>query len=360
MRAEDGGEHDDITRFTRMGFPALMPMDFPWLFPVYRFAGQPGSAAALIDGRHGNCYFSYPGSEALRHMLAPRDWPKLLRECGARARRTGRPAWVHLAGVVVRTIEPDTLQRWRKGGATRLWRDRFAINRNFAAELRLDETIDPKRYAGQHGIGMPTTQEVRVWRDSSEISHDLFSALRSWTGLDFRHPLGDRRVTEFFGALPYDQLLRNATDRSMARRLLRGDVPDEFIDSGRRGRQSGDWFARLTGRRSALYRKLEYIQASPLARRLLDLDKLRDWLDDWPADIQSAEVHRFRLLRGLAGRHRDGIVPELARSWPHPLKITEPLHHRAVVVADPLCLRRRQGPLPGTSDALPEEALHVL
>lgn len=294
-------DRDAVMRFTRTGVPALMPVDFSWLFPVYRYAAARGSGACLIDGRHGNCYFSDTGNDVLRHLLWPRDWPALLRECTALGRRSGRgPVW-HLGGAILRATQPDALQRWRHGGAARLWRQRYALNATLAAQLRLHDSIDPRRYCGQHNIGSPRTEDRRVWGDSPESSHDQFAALRLWTGLEFRHPLGDRRIIEFFGALPYAQLMRNGLPRAMARSLLQGEVPEEIVSSLQRGRQSGDWFTRMSAQHAQLQRRLTQLRSSALARHVLDLDKLQDWLNDWPADVEAAESHRFRLLRGLAG-----------------------------------------------------------
>lgn len=61
--------------------------------------------------------------------------------------------------------------------------------------------------------------------------------------------MADRRVVEFFGALPPEQFLNHGMNRWIARRMLRGRAPDEIVLSGARGVQNGDWFERVAQQR---------------------------------------------------------------------------------------------------------------
>jgi asparagine synthase (glutamine-hydrolysing) len=140
-----------------------------------------------------------------------------------------------------------------------------------------------------------------MWSD--EVARDFNAPYRAVTGIDRRHPLADRRVMEFFGAVPLDQCLKNGQTRSLARRLLSGRIPAAIVDSPAHGIQNGDWHATLTPRRAALQAEIEALRARPAIRRVVDLDRLLAILTDWPADLETAETRRtesFQVLtRGM-------------------------------------------------------------
>lgn len=108
-------------------------------------------------------------------------------------------------------------------------------------------------------------------------------------------------MIEFFGSLPLDQFLRDGVSRSLPRRLLaaRG-APPEIHANRAVGVQQGDWFARLNAQRDALHAQLSQARTSPLANRVVDLQRLQALLDHWPQDAAAAEARRFEYLQLLA------------------------------------------------------------
>ncbi len=69
------------------------------------------------------------------------------------------------------------------------------------------------------------------------------------------------------------------------------------------GKPNGDWFFRLTTARPGMIAELSRLRASPLARRVIDLERIHALLEQWPQDATAAEPRRreyFQLLtRGL-------------------------------------------------------------
>jgi asparagine synthase (glutamine-hydrolysing) len=84
-------------------------------------------------------------------------------------------------------------------------------------------------------------------------------------------------------------------------------LPREIIDERRHGANIPTWFRSLEARRADIAREIDRLEASPLARRLLDLPRLKRLMAQWPKDEQAAEYrfgeYRLALTGGLhAGR----------------------------------------------------------
>ena len=111
-------------------------------------------------------------------------------------------------------------------------------------------------------------------------------------GCEARDPHADRRLLEFALAVPEPMYRRNGVPRSFARRVLADRLPREIIDERRRGADNPTWFRSLNARRTNIARDIERLEASPLARRLLDLPRLKRLMAQWPKDEQAAENAR--------------------------------------------------------------------
>lgn len=288
----DWGERVAEDRFAITGIPTTQPVNLPWFFPLYRNLAARGAGAAMVDGSYGNSYFSDHGNDRLRELAANWNFGALYRESRALARQGHGSSSAVFGRNLLRSLIPGRIRRWRKGVSSRLWWQRWPLNPEFAEEIRLDQTMDRTRYATQIGILDAPVPTRRDWESRIGAGQDMHAALQSWTGVEMRHPLSDRRVTDYFGALPLDQHLRDGIHRSLARRMLHGIVPDEIATSRLRGNQNGDWFARLSRDRPNLLSDMDRLRTSPLARRIVDLPRVQRLLDQWPADADTAEVNR--------------------------------------------------------------------
>jgi asparagine synthase (glutamine-hydrolysing) len=122
----------------------------------------------------------------------------------------------------------------------------------------------------------------------SSVGGDLRAALRAHWGLEMRQPLADRRMIEFCLAIPQDQFLKNGEQRRLARQILRAaGAPVVIADNRRRGLQNPEWFSTMN--RDACAAELERAARSSSTANLLDLERLRDLIDTWPADAEAAQ-----------------------------------------------------------------------
>lgn len=301
----DDREQDDfdpLRTYVIGGKPCRAPHNVAWFRPIYRQMARHGSTVSLGGGL-GNTYFSDDGLGHLPGMLTGLRWGRLAREIRALSRTQGRSAWGVVKRDVLRPFEPLAWRLRRLQPSAEPWHSHSAINPRFAAELGLGETLDTSRYRMRLGGGHHAPTALRAWVWEDEDPRDTLNVIRATTGIDHRLPLADRRVVDFFGALPPDQFLRNGETRSIARRLLRGRLPAEIVDSQARGVQNGDWFRIVTANRPAMLADLERMRTKPLASRVVDLDRLQGLLENWPQDLASAQSQRLQyhhmLTRGM-------------------------------------------------------------
>lgn len=294
----DWGEHDASRYFLESGAPSRAAQNIAWFYPVYRFMAARGSHVT-IGGEQGNTYFSDSGLGFLPGMLTGLHWARLAAELIALARVERVPLWRVAAQNLVRPYAPLWLRPRRSRPTGTPWGRHAALNPGFASELDLERSLDMDRYRMRVGGGHRSVPALRNWIWQDEVARDLRGPFRALTGTDHRLPLADRRIVEFFGGLPAEQFLRNGVTRSIARRLLDARVPDETAHGLSRGVQNGDWFRILTAQRPAMLADLERMRGRPLARRVVDLDRLQSLLEHWPADIESAERRRTEYLQML-------------------------------------------------------------
>jgi asparagine synthase (glutamine-hydrolysing) len=125
--------------------------------------------------------------------------------------------------------------------------------------------------------------------------------LAGW-GLDHRDPMADRRLIEFCLSVPTDQFLRDGIQRALADR-----VPREVLQATSRGLQAIDWHESLTRSHTSLSDEIQRLAACGPAARLLDLDRLRGLVDNWPSDgwerADTILSYRAALLRGISVGH---------------------------------------------------------
>jgi len=296
----DEREQDDldpVRAYVMGGKPSRAPQNIAWFRPIYRQMARHGSNVSL-GGELGNTYFSEDGHAFLPMMLIGLRLPSLAREIRALSHVEGRSVWA-ITKRVLRPLEPLTWRLRRVQSSPEPWANHSAINPQFVADLRLGEALDVGRYRMRTGGGHRSIAALRAWVWEDEVPRDEATIQRAVTGIDHRLPLADRRVVDFFGALPPDQFLRNGETRSIARRLLRGRLPPEIVESRARGVQNGDWFRILTAHRPAMLADLARLRNKPLASRVVDLDRLQSLLENWPSDLVSAQRQRSEHLQML-------------------------------------------------------------
>lgn len=285
---EDWGEWDRRRWFLEAGIASDNRANAAWFFPAYRFIAKRGGNV-FVGGGMGNFFFSSDGGAVGAALLRQGRWRdlwRLLRDY-SRSEKTG--ILRALSQQVLRPYRPlSTLYR-RDRRWTAPWFRVAAIQPEFAAQTGLAQHIDLGRYrlrfGGKHR-DIATTREYILMNDTAS---DWAGPHRALSGIEIRNPLADRRLIEFFAALPQEEFIRDGIPRSLARAVIARGAPPKTVNNRRIGEQLSDWHAILTARRAAMREALPRLRNSPSARRMIDLDRLERQLDDWPADAAEAE-----------------------------------------------------------------------
>ena len=121
-------------------------------------------------------------------------------------------------------------------------------------------------------------------------------------GIEERDPTADRDLIDFSFALPPEQFLHNGIWRPLARRALAGRVPQPILNAELRGYQGADWFERVN--KAETRAVLEEISTSTAVNELLDLKKIEQAIDEWPAmgsaSVRARTIYRTRLPIALS------------------------------------------------------------
>ena len=261
--------------------PVSIAANVTWVDAVGREAQRRG-IRVLLGGGAGNFTISYNGVLLPATLLRHGRIVALAREAWA-MHRNGR-RWL---GILDQTLRPFVSVGLRRRLRRALGRqepgiyDLCAINPAFAREMGLEEQ------AQALGADMMNADpsDGRVWRASVLHRSDrgmVVAAMRRLFGVEGRDPTADRRVMELCLSIPEEQFLRNGEPRALIRRAMAGILPPEILAERRKGLQSADWHLGFTAARPEMLREIERLEASPMARRCLDLPRLRRTLEDWP------------------------------------------------------------------------------
>jgi asparagine synthase (glutamine-hydrolysing) len=300
-------EEDDVRYFARASLPALGPANLGTHSYLNDAVAADGHRA-LLTGNYGNYGLTWGGRFSLLALLRSGEWGTFTHELYALARQSGRGLARTFAGEVLMPAVPVGLRRliYRLRGrdpdsAAYL----SALNPAFIAELDLTrqwqaQGFDP--WFGARGWNA-ARYRTNVLFDNNQFARDLKGMAEELRGYEIRDPLADRRLLEFLLAVPEPMYRRNGIPRSFARTVLADRLPHEILDERRRGAQGVTWFRRLDARRQDIAMEIVCLDASPLARRLIDLPRLKRLMDEWPADEHAAEKrmpeYRYTLARGV-------------------------------------------------------------
>ena len=144
---------------------------------------------------------------------------------------------------------------------------------------------------------------LRTLLEYGDMSDTSIAAQGGWQ-LDCRDPTYDRGVVEFCLTVPLEEFLRGGQLRSLARRAMVGRLPSSTLQRTMRGRQSADWYLNLAAVRGRMAAEVERLRSSPLASRMLDLERMSSLIENWPGNgfegDQVAGSHHIALTRGLS------------------------------------------------------------
>lgn len=264
-----------------------------WYEAIMHAAEQSG-VRVLLDGGQGNLTISWDGRGLLAQLVRARRWGRAWDESRALARRGVARSPVHaLFGRGILPLLPDLLYstveglRFRDGMAGRsetARRARSPIRPDYALAHHVQERARSRRKEFSFRSSADTRPlRFRTILGTTRSADGIDAGYQALYGVSGRGPTSDVRLVDFCLSLPEEQYQRDGQVRWLIRRAMAHRLPKEVAENRKRGLQAADWYERLVGNRTKILEELDRIGQSDLARRALDLDRLRRLVEQMPS-----------------------------------------------------------------------------
>lgn len=288
------------------GWPMYNEAMSHWLHPALEQAAGDGVDLMMV-GDAGNTGFSYDGLTGFATWLQQGRLIKAVRE--VRAYSDPRP---FLRKFLSLAIMPHVPARVRAAiDRHRAWdHDPFAtwspLRRDYAESSGLLTRMDEIGY----DTSFYDTASSRDWRSymvrnltvggpEIGLGHQLLY------GVPMRDVHGYVPLLELCTGIADDQYLRNGQDRWLARRVLKGRVPDMVWQETRSMRQCADWTWRMNRDRERIIAELEDLGRDDRIAAMFDIPRLVGNLRNWDGEnrIDRQDVYHIQaaVTRGLSG-----------------------------------------------------------
>ena len=306
IRASHRSPLDTLERdFLLYERPVLNLANWAWESAIAA-AAQARGLTIMLSGRSGNMGFSYTGMALLPQLLANGRVGALLRQSFALKR--GGTRWGTIAAQAIGPFLPG--RAWR--GIRKL--------RGIGAGVADHSLIRPDAMAAFDIAGRAAAQgddlayqpqadhRARRLRALGSVDFGNYNkgALAQF-GVDYRDPTADRRLIEFCLSVPLEEYLCDGIPRSLARRAFADRLPAAVSAERRRGFQAADWHEGFAAARDDIRAEVDRIAACPAAAEVLDVERMRALVEDWPEGSWSSHktvtAYRIALLRAIANGH---------------------------------------------------------
>jgi asparagine synthase (glutamine-hydrolysing) len=291
--------------------PVLGPSEHGWYAHLSDAVAAAGHGVLLV-GNYGNFGLTWGGNFALLALLRAGAWREFGHELRASARYSGRSVVRTLAGDVLVPGAPNAVRRAIqrvRGRNPNSVAHYSALNPAFIVEHDLTrhwQTPGFDSWFGGDGWH-PARQRAARMFDRNQGIRDVTGMAEEINGFESRDPHRDRRLLEFVLSVPEPLFRRNGIPRAFAREVFADRLPPDILNERRRGAQVPDWFRRMQARRQTIAAEIERLDASPLARRLIDVPRLTKLMAQWPKDEHAAEKradeYKLALARGVHVGH---------------------------------------------------------
>jgi asparagine synthase (glutamine-hydrolysing) len=283
--------------FPLLDLPHAAALNNVWGNLILDHAAASG-VKVMLNGALGNFAVSYQGDDLLRQMFRSGRWLATLGQAW-RLRRMGISSGRNAASQTIFAALPWALRRRVDPLIRAVNLDWSAIRPERARELDVVDQF--RRHLFTHTSGLPRPMATNFQQNQYG---DYNAATSAGWGIEARDPTADKRVFEFCAAIPPEQFVAGGQGRSLARRAMRGRLPDATLHREQKGTQAADWYESLSRIRGELTGELDRQQQSSGARRLIDLERLRKALDEWPQTAQEAALkdgmYDSAISRGIA------------------------------------------------------------
>lgn len=308
IRAAPASPIDSLDRlFFLFERPVVMMGNVGWWQAINQ-AARERKLTIMLTGQTGNMTVTYNGLELLPELLRQGRLIRLWRESSQLMTHTG----MNWRGALVRSLGPfSPIWLWQWANAKFLNRRRnihayTAIRADRLADLDLaavakERDLDFSYRPRKDGFSM------RQWvlsRGDNGNGHK--GTLAGW-GIDQRDPMADKRLVEYCLSIPTEHYLAKGVPRALAKHALADRLPQAVLNEQKKGYQAADWHESLTAGRADVRTELDRLTTCTAAAQLLDIEKLKSLVDNWPTtgwerdDVR--ESYRLALLRGVAAGH---------------------------------------------------------
>ncbi len=265
------------------GWPTYNEMNGHWGHAAYELAAGAG-VDVMLGGSMGNASFSYDGLTGFPSWLAGGNWLRLLRELKA-YRSDARPLWRKFASLALMPHMPRTLRRVvdrKRNWISSPFETWCPMREDYA---RSSGALERARNDGHDFDGYDIVSS-REWRDDVVTGllgggPEISLGFTLLYGIPMRDPTAFQPLLELCGGIGDEQYLRGGVDRWLARRLLRGRVPEMVWNERRTGMQSSDWPVRFAREREEILAELNAMKGDSHIAEVFDLSRLTRDLQDW-------------------------------------------------------------------------------
>jgi asparagine synthase (glutamine-hydrolysing) len=283
--------------FPFLDLPTPGPLNQVWANLIADRAAASG-VKVLLNGALGNFTVSYGGHELFRPTFRQGHWLRALQQA-KHLRSIGLSSGRNAASLTAFAALPWAIRTRVDPLLRAVTLDGIALCPAFARNHRLLDTM--RRYLFERTTNLPFLMEKSFHNNQYG---DFNVALNAGWGIDARDPTADKRVYEFCAAIPPEQFVVGNRGRSLIRRAMVDRLPTSTLKRRERGTQAADWHESLTPLQTQLAAVLALLAQSPTARRLLDLDLLREAVDRWPKTareaFEQADLYGAALPRALS------------------------------------------------------------
>lgn len=277
--------------------PVFNPTNQLWMNAILDKAKE-GGMNVVLQGACGNATISFGGLIGLSNLVQSGSWFELFRQT-RQLRANGHISWRGAAYWSIGHSVPLGVRRI----INREIRDFDLSLSPVHPERAIEQNLREKTF--QQYFGSETSPEVfrRRMFDFYDAGFMNAAASQGWQ-ISLRDPTQDKRIFEFCLSIPIEQYLVGGQSRSLVRRAMRDRLPPGILSCTTRGLQAADWYLTMGSQRAEMAAELSLIRQSPLARHLLDLERLQRLLDTWPASGYEqpsvSNAWHLALSRGLA------------------------------------------------------------
>jgi asparagine synthase (glutamine-hydrolysing) len=276
--------------------PCFGPSNEVWSNAIMAQAREQG-ITMLLNGSCGNSTMSYEGLPALSMWFRSGEWGTLARV--AWQIRSAHSASMRL---MLRHAVWPSLPFWVR-----------RMTDPYMRKFTLDYSPLRPEIVERLGLRQDALSDMSVSLDGREAlrtrlayydTSDTSIAPQGGWQLDSCDPTYDRGVIEFCLTVPLEEFVRGGQLRSLARRAMVGRLPSSTLKRTLRGLQSADWYLNLAAVRGRMGTEVERLRSSPLASRMLDLQRMSSLIENWPSyGFERYEVmssYHIALTRGLS------------------------------------------------------------